>query len=158
VEADIQAADLEATETDKRVFSPAFSGTFDSELNVDWFGTVRARLGLAEEKALFYVTGGLAYGGVDFAGSYSNVGTVRLNSDETEVGFAVGGGVEVALDSRWSLKAEYLYVDLGEIDAKATFPAVGTVTEIYEAEADVAFHAVRVGLNYKLGSKHEPLK
>jgi outer membrane immunogenic protein len=154
LEADIQVSDFEATETAKQVFAIAPNITFDSKLNVDWFGTVRARLGLAHETALFYITGGLAYGGVDLKSSFTGfTGPLAANSDEIMFGYAVGAGVEVALDSRWSLKGEYLYVDLGEIDARA-FDG----PEIFDANADVAFHTVRVGLNYKLHDEIVPLK
>ena len=39
-----------------------------------------------------------------------------LSSNTTRAGFAVGGGVETALDNNWSAKFEALYVDLGSFD------------------------------------------
>src|SRR5690606_26398587 len=54
---------------------------FDNNLS-DWFGTVRARLGVAVDRFLIYGTGGLAY-----------------TDDNT--GWALGGGVEWALPVNW---------------------------------------------------------
>ena len=56
-------------------------GDFDNNLS-DWFGTVRARAGVAFDRVLIYATGGLAY-----------------TDDNT--GWVVGGGVEWALPVNW---------------------------------------------------------
>ena len=59
LEADIQGAGVDGSVT---VGGPASGST-----SLDWFGTVRGRLGLTVMggTSLVYVTGGLAYGGVD---------------------------------------------------------------------------------------------
>src|SRR5215475_14014038 len=57
VEADIQASDISDSST---VTVGNTSATIKSKL--DWFGTVRARLGYAADRNLVYITGGLAYG------------------------------------------------------------------------------------------------
>ena len=44
-----------------------------------------------------------------------------MSKSEIETGYTVGGGLEYALDEDWSLKTEYLYVDLG--DQTVTSPA-----------------------------------
>ena len=61
-----------------------YTGT--SQLN--WFGTVRGRAGVAVMPTLLvYGTGGFAYGGVSHTGSYST-------TNATQVGWTAGGGVE----------------------------------------------------------------
>ena len=70
-----------------------------------WFGTVRARGGFALNNILFYGTVGLAYGDI-------RAETAGLSETHTSVGWAGGGGVEVALNPVWTARAEYLYVDL----------------------------------------------
>jgi outer membrane immunogenic protein len=70
-----------------------------------WFGTLRGRAGYAINNILFYATGGFAYG----AGTAELFG---LSETHTSIGWTVGGGMEVGLTPRWSVKAEYLYVDL----------------------------------------------
>ena len=68
------------------------------------FGTVRGRLGFAFDRALIYVTGGLAYGGVGMRTSSSN--TTR------SAGWTVGGGLEYAFTNNWTAKIEGLYVNI----------------------------------------------
>ncbi len=70
-----------------------------------WFGTVRGRGGVAFDNLLFYGTLGLAYGrGRIDVGSLSEV--------NTHIGWTVGAGVEYGLSRNWSVKAEYLRIDL----------------------------------------------
>ncbi len=70
--------------------------------------TSRLRLGYAMDNRLVYVTGGLAYGTVR-AGIHNSV-----DDDKTRFGWALGAGLEWAFAPRWSLKAEYLHIDLGD--------------------------------------------
>ncbi|TGQ27322.1 outer membrane protein, partial [Mesorhizobium sp. M00.F.Ca.ET.216.01.1.1] len=102
IEADFQASDVKATSS--IFFGPPL------ETKVEWFGTVRARIGYTPvDRFMVYGTGGLAYGKVktelQFAG---------IDSSKTKAGWTVGGGAEYAINSNWSLKSEYLYTDLGK--------------------------------------------
>ena len=63
----------------------------------DWFGTVRARAGVAFDRALIYATGGFAF------------------ADDAN-GWTVGGGVEYAFTNNLSAKIEGLYVNLDQDD------------------------------------------
>jgi outer membrane immunogenic protein len=99
--------------------------------------TSRVRLGYAMDRSLVYVTGGLAYGNVragirDF-----------FDDDETRFGWTLGAGIEWAFAPRWSLKAEYLHVDLGD---RRNYSALGESVDV-----DVTTDIVRVGINYNLG-------
>ena len=60
------------------------------------------------------------------------------------VGYTVGGGVEYAFTPNWSVKAEYLYVDLRQNNNNNFFFVNNNVRN--------DFHIARVGLNYKFGS------
>jgi outer membrane immunogenic protein len=99
-----------------------------TEQRLDWLATFRGRIGvLAAPQLLLYATGGLAVGQVKTNSSLTttvannipacvaaNVGLCMASSDTaTKVGWTVGGGAVWALTSNWSVKAEYLYVDLG---------------------------------------------
>jgi len=99
----------------------------------DWLGTTRLRLGYAADRFLPYITGGAAYGNL----KTSLPGTGFSDSD-TKFGWAAGAGVEYAFTPNWSVKAEYLHVDLGKFNC----PACGTNVKFNE---DI----VRTGLNYK---------
>lgn len=90
--------------------STTFACTFGCETRNSWLATVRGRLGYAYDRFLPYVTGGLALGDIQartpgFAGA-----------SDTNAGFAIGAGLEFAVANNWTLKAEYLHVDLGDIN------------------------------------------
>lgn len=97
----------------------------------DWFGTVRGRLGIAQDRVLWFVSGGLAYGNLNISTPFGSV-------DDTNAGWALGGGVEFALQGPWTAKIEYLHIDLGDL----TVAGVGTGASF---DADL----VRAGLNYR---------
>ena len=84
---------------------------------LDWFGTLRGRIGWAlgeRSNWLPYITGGLAYGQGTISGGGTAGGVpVAFNTTNTYAGWVLGGGVEWAFWDRWSVKAEYLYVDFG---------------------------------------------
>jgi len=70
-----------------------------STAGLEWLGTVRGRFGFAADRALFYVTGGLAYGeakasstAVNFDGSNTDVFAGSLS--KTRTGYTSGGGLE----------------------------------------------------------------
>ena len=57
---------------------------------------------------LIYGTGGFAYGNVITKVRLANLGfTNFLHNDETEAGYAVGGGLEYVFAPGWSAKLEY---------------------------------------------------
>jgi outer membrane immunogenic protein len=161
------------------LLSPA---NFSASQNVRWFGTVRARFGyLPTNRLLLYATGGLAYGRVDenaalntaISGATVSPGPPVVLSNEfsfacpatatncffgdsshTAVGFAVGAGGEYALWNNVSLKAEYLYVNLGRghtVDVVAQSLATpGTNASSFTATyTTIDFSVIRAGLNVK---------
>jgi outer membrane immunogenic protein len=55
-------ADLQGSDISDRIQDFNFGDTFHSSL--DWFGTIRGRLGYGFDRALVYATAGFAFGGV----------------------------------------------------------------------------------------------
>jgi outer membrane immunogenic protein len=110
--------------------------TFGCKTSNSWLATVRGRVGYSYDRFLPYLTAGLAVGDI----SAKTPGLAGLS--ETNLGWTVGGGVEVALMGNWSAKLEYLYVDLGEIKCGLACGA---------AANDVTFtsHLFRGGINYR---------
>lgn len=150
IEADAQFGQLE----DRLDYhgTDLFSGVPDLDLGsidtkIEAFGTVRARLGYAFDRLLPYVTGGLAWGNVKMSERWDTyVGGVfqpgltgTASADETLWGWTVGGGVEYAFTDNWTVKAEYLYADLGDINWDGD---AGT-------KVDVKLQTVKLGINYK---------
>jgi outer membrane immunogenic protein len=127
------------------------------ELN--WFGTVRGRVGvLATPNMLFYATGGLAYGEVDTGGSITgnNVNGVPITvafpgTSSTRAGWTAGAGVEGRIAGNWTAKLEYLYMDLGTVSAG---PIATTILVPVRTNAGASYSShftddiLRVGVNY----------
>jgi outer membrane immunogenic protein len=104
---------------------PAGSTVFTRDYKLDWFGTARGRVGfLPAERILLYATGGLAYGG--FSGSSWTLPLDIGTWSQTRVGWTVGAGVEAALGSNWSVKFEYLYMDLGHVGGSSAINSTAT--------------------------------
>jgi len=102
--------------------------------SMDWLWTLRGRVGLDINGWMPYITGGLAVADADAA-----VTGLASNGD-TLTGWTIGGGLEVKLDRNWSVKAEYLFVDLGHITVPDAQPIRAEFDEL---------HIVRAGINYK---------
>ena len=103
-----------------------------------WLATARGRVGFSFDRFLPYFTGGLALGDINAnrpgfpGGSISNAG------------WTVGAGLEVGLVSNVSLKAEYLYVDLGNFNCGlncglAPGGNVSFTTSLFRGGANVRF-------------------
>ncbi len=137
----MQAADIS---DGTRGFVPGGAGYLaQANADIDWFSTLRGRVGYAAGPTLLYVTGGLAFADVDYSVSGTNGPTsFAMSNGSIETGYTVGGGLEWAFAPNWSLKSEYLYVDLG--DQTVTSPG-GT----FRSSTDLDFHTVRAGLNYR---------
>jgi len=117
-----------------------------------YLGTYRAVLGYAWNNIMAYGSGGLAYGNVVAPNSYVGQGVVgnfgtRVNADNAPLpGWAIGGGLEYAINDNWSVKAEYLYVRLAhdnpqyQTDFAAFYPA--------SICNESALHVIRAGVNY----------
>jgi outer membrane immunogenic protein len=122
---------------------PAGSTLFTRDYKLDWFGTARGRIGfLPAERLLLYATGGLAYG--NFSGSSwtlpMNIGTWSF----LRAGWTVGAGVEAALGNNWSVKFEYLYMDMGHVGGSSAVVTPNT----YRFDTRFTDNIARVGVNY----------
>ncbi len=141
-----------------RITTATGNYNFQSTSKVDWFGTVRGRIGFVPaERLLIYATGGLAYGEVktNIANSSAfSTGLSRLwlgDNSDVRVGWTAGGGAEYAFTSNWTLRGEYLYVDLGTSGTTATFQGTDPVqSQIrYNASRESRFSVARAALSYK---------
>ncbi len=123
---------------------------------LQWFGTVRPRLGwTVTPTTMIYATGGLAYGSINDSGTITDTLTsTGFNFSKTSVGWAAGGGIEGQLSGNWTWKLEYLFLTLNEPSGLAvtsvTPPPIrnppGTTNNIDPIFTD---SILRVGLNYK---------
>jgi outer membrane immunogenic protein len=120
-----------------------------------WFGTLRGRVGMTITPSfLLYGTGGLAFGQVKSASAVAftiTPDTYAGSIDQTRAGWTLGAGGEWMIAPRWSIKAEYLYVDLGKAsytNACVTGCGAFVPPPSYETDLRVRENIVRVGLNY----------
>jgi outer membrane immunogenic protein len=140
LEADIQGAlekDIANLSNSVDLTNFPFGGTGTAVTNyttkIDWFGTVRGRVGYVwgDGDVLTYVTGGFAYGKVEFdatstvSGTAGTIGppfsvpfstTHVIAQSHVNVGWTVGFGTEGRLAGMpgWTWKVESLYMDLDD--------------------------------------------
>ena len=191
-EADFQGADEKQHSTptfgtsgpvfifDVPIFTVHGTAAFDYTAKIEWFGTARLRAGylFGDGAVLTYVTGGLAYGKVDVAGTSTltdplgNLPSITQAFDHSNVntGWVVGSGTEGKLANfpGWTYRIEGLYMDLGHLDAtgpggsaSTTFVLAGScptlcITQHFALNAGpVHTHThftdtiLRAGLNYQ---------
>jgi outer membrane immunogenic protein len=99
----------------------------------DWFASLRGRAGYAFDNFLVYGTGGLATGRIELS-------VPGAATRSRELGWTLGGGVEVALTENFTARAEYLYTDFG----RTTGTLAGSP---FSTEFDS--HAIRAGIIYR---------
>jgi len=152
-------------------FNAAGSTVMAYQTKIEWFGTVRGRIGYVwgnNGDVLTYVTGGLAYGKVGLGGTTTDSGFVggtattfsvthAFGHSQVNTGWVVGFGTEgKLLIPGWTYKIESLYMDLGTLDATdvivgvafgapgfTPFPTVG------QSHAHFTDGILRAGLNYQ---------
>jgi len=175
IETDFSVANIKGTGTASS--NPGLLGIIATDRfsqKLDWFGTVRQRVGwLPTDNLLLFGTGGFAYGRIEEQGSAAYSGTVSAispgfslncptanatcyagNSSRVAIGWTAGAGAEYRLPgTSASVKVEYLFVDLGTGDtlrlANTATPLPGTSAASFNgAFSQSEFHTVKAGLNW----------
>jgi outer membrane immunogenic protein len=152
--------------------SDAFQTTATASRKLDYLGTVRGRLGvLAQPDALFFLTGGLAYGGTKTSAAFGQIGVLTFGGtppapafgmgavSKTKVGWTAGGGMEWRFSPYWSLSGQYLFYDLGSVSfasgalstdvGPSNFPGFGIVSVVPNTHTRYTGNDVRIGLNWR---------
>jgi outer membrane immunogenic protein len=156
--------------TNAAAINPGFVPLNGALNTLDFFGTVRGRLGYAFDRTLVYATGGFAYATGD-QGARVPFQNFAGRRNDFLTGWTVGGGVEYALptdswlnffrSSAVTVKVEGLYVNLDQgrgtglplVGAAISPVGVLPVFSLANVRRDEnAFAVVRAGLNYKFGS------
>ncbi|WP_152658835.1 outer membrane protein [Devosia chinhatensis] len=127
-EADLQWANIGYSE-------PLAGGTFTAR--TDMFGTLRARAGVPIGQVMPYGTVGVAYG----RGSVTEDTGISSTQVANHFGWTAGVGLEAQATANLSLKAEYLYVDLGNQNYNLLPSGAREVGQ--------RFGVIRAGVNYK---------
>jgi outer membrane immunogenic protein len=159
VEADINGTSLKesisANYPDILQTAPNTTWTAHNETltkEIPWLATFRGRFGYAFGKTWLYATGGLAVAQVKASLAYvsspvlfSNIGSTSV----TRSGWTAGAGIEQAFDNHWSVKLEYLYVDLGTLSFLSPNTIPGAAGFFWGTDVKAREQIVRVGLNYR---------
>lgn len=153
---------------------PAGSTFGSASYSLPWFATVRGRVGVPVTSTwLLYGTGGLALADVQSSFNSGPIGgpITATGTNGTRTGFAVGGGIEHAINHYWFANFEAVWVDVGAFDTRfagvnninvtnipqTPGPGFNTiVTTTSTATGNFRPHvtdlALRLGLNYHFGA------
>jgi opacity protein-like surface antigen len=162
LEADIQATNQHAGPTyvcpgvicNSTITNVDMPVTVTHDNRLDWFATVRGRLGVAiTPDSMIYATGGLAFAGI------WNVGTVLDSTaavaplfdinQRTKAGWTAGAGIESHLAGNWTGKIEYLHLDFGSASTATADPLNATPIAL-GINTRITDDIVRAGLNYRI--------
>lgn len=107
------------------------------ETKQPWLVTARARVGYAISRLLIFGTAGGATGeiraGFNPPGKFDTTNTF---------GWIAGGGIEAGITENWTVKVEYLYVDLGNGSCSTNCGGIPITVPLTES-------LVRAGINYR---------
>jgi len=127
-------------------------------------GTVRARIGQTFDRLMVYGTGGVAFADIkttvgvnclaEGCGQSFGENTTAATFSNFKTGWAAGGGIEWMFSPNWSVRAEYLHIDLGKVSN-----TLNLTTDNCEGSGpcgvtwsrDVRYDTVRAGLSYRFG-------
>jgi len=128
-----------------------------TNLRTDWLWTIRPTFGVAFDKWLFSATGGLALSQLNVAWTFRDTFANAFEQGsvaQTNVGWTAGFSVERDIGWGLSVKAEYLYIDLGSVytqsnNLQAFSPPVSFAGNQFAHYATMRQNLVRIGANYK---------
>lgn len=112
-----------------------------ADFEVDQMATVLARVGWVMGRWMPFIAGGWGWAHADRT-IYNDFIGGSFSADQWHDGWALGGGVEYAINDHWTLKGEYRYFDGGSQNYSVpTLPGAGT-------DVDLTIQTVRFGVNY----------
>jgi outer membrane immunogenic protein len=139
VEGDISAASANANTTRLT----GFGSTMVQTASLTGLATLRGRAGFAVDRALLYLTAGVATGKVHDR-VVDPINDVIWDTGGWRTGWTAGGGFEYAVAKNWTVKAEALYVDFGSSDA-----LMNDTNTAYRFRFKDTATVARAGFNFK---------
>ncbi len=140
-------ARIEGTETCFGGIVPATSAGLECENRIGPLATVTGRAGYAFTRSLVYAKAGAVAARETYTlNSKAITGGTVSSASATNWGWTVGGGIEHALNSRWSVNLEYNYVDLGSRAVAFEVPAA--IAAANPTSVATHIHLVTMGVNY----------
>jgi outer membrane immunogenic protein len=77
--------------------------------------------------------------------------TVSTTANDTRATWAVGGGVEYALQGNWTVKGEYMYIDTRQTLTSCGNATIGGGRFCWNHDVP-GLHTFKLGLNYKFNT------
>lgn len=161
VELDFSSVNIAASRRTSGVWQSGvgFNYTASTEYETDWMFSTRGRLGWSLGSILVYGTAGLAITDLRVSGRYEDqplagteYGSGNWSTKKNVFGWTLGGGLEWAIDRKWSLKTEYTFSDFSSATAVGAINSVGGTLGYSNGltdKIDLTTHVARAGLNYK---------
>jgi opacity protein-like surface antigen len=166
---DVEYAGQNTSPTTFGTLGLATGGPVQTNIADTFRWSTRARVGYADGRSLYYVTGGMVDGGYSVKHYYSNVPGATPYTPGTDLnstpinpfttsnfgnsgsfnierfGWTVGAGIEYAFTDKWSANVEYRHNDFGTATVTSNqFPGLTFRERSYE-------DTVRLGINYHTG-------
>lgn len=116
----------------------------------DWYGMITGRAGVAFDRTLLYVKGGAAF--VDHEVTTVDAllaggNTITAVGGKTKFAWTVGGGIEYAFASNWTIKGEYMYLGLKHTENACGVATIGGGVFCWSHDVP-GVHTAKIGLNY----------
>lgn len=127
----------------------------EQSVRTDLFASLRPRVGYVPEtfsgNLMLFGTAGITLTRAQIEQKFTQI-NVAYNSqgfygDHLLVGWTLGAGAEYVLSQNWSMKAEYLYADLGAVKNHAPGNA-GFTGYSTDNQAELTSHILRLGTAY----------
>jgi outer membrane immunogenic protein len=127
--------------------------TIGQSLTTNYLATIRPRIGIAADRDLAYITGGVAFTRVSYLESYSDgaapPGSGSAAASKSLVGWVAGAGWEHAFADHWTFRAEYLYASFPTVNAVGAITDAGGGANTLRGSSDLVTQLLRAGVNYK---------
>jgi outer membrane immunogenic protein len=164
-ETDLQGTHLNSSMSGGLMRNPAFLPLRPTDFAstaalIDYYGTVRGRLGITSGQWMFFGTAGAAYGNVDLSSRYGTLGLQTLaQTSEPRIGWMGGAGFEYMLKPNLMLTFNYQYVDLGRVGVTSSTtnlfgPFLTTIGQMATVRAQ--FQAAMVGMSWRFAPDGSP--
>jgi outer membrane immunogenic protein len=137
------------------IITPTPGCTPNCEIANPWLATARLRLGYSFDWILPFVTAGVAIGRLE-----ANVAGIPLGRQSANnLGWTVGGGVEMVISGPWTAKLEFLHADLNHFSCDKSCgnlssfdPTNGNLIR-GGVNINASENIIRAGLNYRIWNK-----
>lgn len=127
--------------------------TVMQSVTTSYLATIRPRIGIAADRNLAYLTGGVAFTRVSYLETYSDgaapPGAGIATATKSLVGWVAGAGWEYAMTDHWIFRAEYLYAGFSKVNAVGAITDAGGGANALRGSGDLTIQALRAGVNYK---------